>query len=1064
MHLSKDLLDLIKAIGDSKSKQEEDKIMSNECETLKTKISQSGSTPKQKKEFLIRAIYCEMLGHDASFSHLHAVNLTQDKNILNKRVGYLACSLLLNENSEFLILLVASLQKDLQSSNWVEVSMALTTVIKFANPIIMQAVTEPILKLLDDRNEKIRKKAVMCLFKFYQVDPNSVPDCEQKMRKLLCDKDPSVMAATLPYFKEQSLKNPEKYKNLVTPFIQILKQVIEHKLPKEFNYHRFPAPWIQIILLEILSILGRDDQNSSENMYEIIGMCLRRADEIGINIGYATVYQCVKTICTIYPNSHLIELASNTISRFLSSDSPNLRCTGINGLTLIIQINPSYVMTHQKIIVDCLEVNDETLKKNTFELLYKMTNLKNVEVIVDKMMNYLKHTTLENQSKKDILQKITELTERFAPNKTWFIKVMNELFVNFGDMINDEILSKLIGIISEWEKESDDISEFKKYTIENYATIVENYSVLSDSFVKLMAWVIGEYTNKLYMGDSEKIKGILQMLSYLLNKTYDDEMTKCFLISAISKIHSNMNYMQLSFVSDIMERYSRDKNVELQQRCLEYKRTQARNAIIEKNDISDFNNELDFNLSFLDNYTQSKNNGKIYDAEASELFAEKFSGTDEKLNVGPYATSSTLFSMPSKGNNINKLYESKDDNLVTNMKNELSVKGAQKWGAEGYKEDIKKVPEKPSFMNLEGISSNSGKMNNSSNGLPLGFQGISNKDVKYNSGSSNYGSSSNNNASKKKNLEDDPNIQEKKKLMKGLFGGMDDDEEDTSSKNKKSKKKENVSNNNMGFNNSNNNNNNNQGMNLFDGLTQNKSGNTNNNNNQFNNTNNNNNNQQSGNVDLLGFDIGGSSNDNNMMQNNNMQNNNNNQGGGVDLLGDIFGGGGMSSNNNMNTNNNMNNNNNNTFSLFDNLNNNNSNNNNLNNNMNFNNNNNNSNNLFENLASPQQASAISNMDFTPLNINTDQFGEMWENSPEEDAFEIHTNIQTPQQYHDIIKSKGNFAAVDIINNEAISSAKYKNQFVLVHATIEPGDINLLVKCQNKAYNNEIATFVISLFN
>ena len=44
-----------------------------------------------------------------------------------------------------------------------------------------------------------------------------------------------------------------------------------------------------------------------------------------------------------------------------------------------------------------------------------MTNLKNVEIIVDKMMNYLKHTTLENQSKKDILQKITELTERFAP-------------------------------------------------------------------------------------------------------------------------------------------------------------------------------------------------------------------------------------------------------------------------------------------------------------------------------------------------------------------------------------------------------------------------------------------------------------------------------------------------------------------------------------------------------------------------------------------------------------------------------------------------------------------------
>jgi hypothetical protein len=111
-------------------------------------------------------------------------------------------------------------------------------------------------------------------------------------------------------------------------------------------------------------------------------------------------------------------------------------------------------------------------------------------------------------------------------------------------MISDEILAKLIGIISDWEKETEDPNEFKKYTIENYATIVENYSVLSDSFVKLMAWVIGEYTNKLYLNDEEKIKGILEMLSYLLNKNYDDQMTKCFLITAITKIHSKINYLQ----------------------------------------------------------------------------------------------------------------------------------------------------------------------------------------------------------------------------------------------------------------------------------------------------------------------------------------------------------------------------------------------------------------------------------------------------------------------------------------------------------------------------------------
>ena len=929
-HLSKDLLELIKSIGDSHSKQEEDKIISKECETLKGLIKQSNIPPKTMKEYLIRAIYIEMLGHDASFSHLYAVNLTQDKNILNKRVGYLACSLLLNENSEFLILLVASLQKDLQSSNWLEVCMALTTVIKFADITIMQAVTEPIMKLLDNKNEHIRKKAVMCLYKFYQVSPTTVPDCEDRMRKLICDYDPSVMAATLPYFKERISKNPEKYKDLVSPLVAILKQVIEHKLPREFDYHRFPGPWIQVIILEILSMLGRDDQTSSENMYEILGQCLRRADDTGINIGYAIVYQCLKTICTIYPNSHLIELASTTISRFLSSESPNLRCTGINGLTLIIQINPNYVMSHQKIIVDCLEENDETLKKNTFELLYKMTNLKNVEVIVDKMMNYLKHTTLENQSKKDILQKITELTERFAPNKTWFIKIMNDLFVNFGDMITDEILSKLIAIITEWESETDDLNEFKRYTIENYATIVENYSVLSESFVKLMAWVIGEYTCKLYFNDTEKIKGIIQMLSYLLNKTYDDEMTKCLLISAIAKINSNINYSEQNLVNDIMERYSREKNTELQQRCLEYKRLQLRNVPIEKNSFTKIEEtpNIDFNLNFLNDFVREKGNGKNYDPSISEMYMDKFSSNEAQLNVGPYAINSSITSMPSKGVNINSLYEVKSNNLAETMKTELSVKGEQKWGAEGYKEEKK---DKPSF-----ITSNSSSSYNS----------YSNKNNESNNiSSSNYEKKT----TRKKEQELNPDNQEKRKLMKGLFYGMGDGEEEKPQKNEIKKNRyfgensvnmgKNRSNNNNGDNfywgknsvnmGQNNNNSNKQnsgeGMNLFMGMTKLNEG---NNNNKKNNNNPNNDllnmgnqdsqNNNNGNIDLLGFN-----NSSNNDQNNNNVNNNNN------LL--DFG----ESNNNNNNNNNQGNNKNDIFNLMGN-----------NNNQNQQSNNNNFNNIF----------------------------------------------------------------------------------------------------------------------
>ena len=37
-------------------------------------------------------------------------------------------------------------------------------------------------------------------------------------------------------------------------------------------------------------------------------------------------------------------------------------------------------------IVDCLESSDDTLKKETLELLFKMTNENNVEVILNKLI------------------------------------------------------------------------------------------------------------------------------------------------------------------------------------------------------------------------------------------------------------------------------------------------------------------------------------------------------------------------------------------------------------------------------------------------------------------------------------------------------------------------------------------------------------------------------------------------------------------------------------------------------------------------------------------------------
>jgi len=51
----------------------------------------------------------------------------------------------------------------------------------------------------------------MVTMKMYKNSPSSIEDMDEKMKKALCDKDPSVMAATLNFFVDQVKKRPADY-------------------------------------------------------------------------------------------------------------------------------------------------------------------------------------------------------------------------------------------------------------------------------------------------------------------------------------------------------------------------------------------------------------------------------------------------------------------------------------------------------------------------------------------------------------------------------------------------------------------------------------------------------------------------------------------------------------------------------------------------------------------------------------------------------------------------------------------------------------------------------------
>lgn len=65
------------------------------------------------------------------------------------------------------------------------------------NATIASAITQHVIKLINHTTDLVRKKAVLVLQKIKISTGTEVPEYKEKMKKALCDRQPSVMSAAL---------------------------------------------------------------------------------------------------------------------------------------------------------------------------------------------------------------------------------------------------------------------------------------------------------------------------------------------------------------------------------------------------------------------------------------------------------------------------------------------------------------------------------------------------------------------------------------------------------------------------------------------------------------------------------------------------------------------------------------------------------------------------------------------------------------------------------------------------------------------------------------------------
>ncbi|KAM9808274.1 AP-4 complex subunit epsilon-1 [Neosynchiropus ocellatus] len=676
---------LIRGITELTSKHEEEKLIQQELLSLKDQVSSPYTSMRQMKELMVRAIYCEMLGYEASFCYIHAIKLAQQGTGLEKRVGYLCVSLFLNESHELLLLLVNTVLKDLQSTNLLEVCMALTVVSQVFPKDMIPAILPLVEEKLTHPKEIIRRKAVLALYKFYLMAPNQVQHIHNKFRKALCDKDPGVMTASLHIYLQMITENPEGYKDLAASFVTILKQVVAGKLPMDYNYHSVPAPWLQIQLLRILSLLGKHDQGTSEMMYDVLDESLRRA-ELNHNITYAILYECVKCIYTIHPKSELLEKAAKCIGNFVLSPKINLKYLGLRALTYVVQQDPKLALQHQMTIIECLDHSDLIIKRETVELLFRITNSQNVTVIVEKMLEFLRISE-DNYTTTNLVGKVAELAEKYAPNNKWFIDTMNTVFSLGGDTMQPDIPNSFLKLMSEGFDNEEENRELREFAVDSYINLLQSdFSKLPQRFLQVISWVLGEYS---HLKDGLDSATVISLLAQLLDMKHSSSETKSWVLMSMVKLCEGSEGVPL--LQGVFETYCSSMDTVLRQRAEELQHlsldTELRAQVLTGDD-GMHSLEVDSSLSFLDGFVSEALAAGAAPYKPPHQRQEELE-QDRALSLQPYISvsacatadrqSPTLLSLSSglSGDSIDPSHKGSSTTLKLDGVKRL-------WGREGY--------------------------------------------------------------------------------------------------------------------------------------------------------------------------------------------------------------------------------------------------------------------------------------------------------------------------------------------------------------------------------------------
>ncbi|GAW82531.1 AP-1 complex subunit gamma [Plasmodium gonderi] len=570
------LRELIRNIRNCKTAAEERSVVAKECALIRTAFKEEDNIYRHRN--VAKLLFMNMLGYPTHFGQIECLKLIASNKFSFKRIGYLGLTILLDENTDILMLVTNSIKNDLKNSNQYINGLALCALGNIANSEMCSSLRYEILDLMNINNPYIKKKAAMCAIRILKKTNDMEDMFVDNINNLLEDRNHGVLSAGISLMISLVEKNSQ-YKKLLrghtNKIVKILKSCVmsSYSHGVEYDVYGINDPFLQVKILKLLKYLntevlsggntidahgsGRSDktfENDTENcstmnharnpigmeadnkqlgydMEEVNSVLAQVATNTDStkNVGNAILYECVKTITYISSDPGLLVLAVNVLGKFLQNTDNNIRYVGLCTLQKLLKKDPKTLHIYRNTIIECLKDQDISIRKKALDVSFALITKDSLKVMVKELLNYLLVADIEIKS--DIVSNICVAVNKYAQNVQYLLDTYIKLLCLAGNFIQDHIKNDFIYHVLQ-------NPEFHSYVVYKiFFCIKENINQYA--LVQVGIWCIGELGD-LLVQENKNVGPDGEMIKVTHDDVFDllEKIVKTYEKNAIKELHN----------------------------------------------------------------------------------------------------------------------------------------------------------------------------------------------------------------------------------------------------------------------------------------------------------------------------------------------------------------------------------------------------------------------------------------------------------------------------------------------------------------------------------------------